>query len=456
MKYNIKDAQNEIKNMVKYYLSKDENGVYKVKSADQLPMLILGPAGVGKTRVVEQIAREADLGFVSYSLTHHTRVSLMGLPLVKEIALGQQQISETEYTLSEVIGAVYKQIEEGHPEGILFLDEANCCSEMIQPMLLSFLQTKVLGNSRLPDGWVIVLCGNPPKSIYNKNAKVWDAALMDRLRVIELQLDHGEFLQYAEDAKLHPAIMMYLTSNPMDAYICEQVENNRMELVTYRTWENLSDALTAYEKMEMSVTPLLINQYIKVDRVVKEFYEVYHICDGEYIDMIWDFLKGKREQGMEENLRTLPDASLMSIGKLYFGQLSYRAAELYQAHTALQFVQREAQKPKFSMSRMMIQNMPENLYIALEKIRKTGSGSEKEECLEFCREQMKLLNAEKRKLVSDVERMLVCMDQWDLPLIMKICLNDISKKNHWICVVRCGESETIHRFMKKYEMEVSA
>ena len=51
----------------------------------------------------------------------------------------------------------------GKREGILFLDEINCVSETLTPVMLQFLQYKVFGRHRVPDGWIVVTAGNPPE-----------------------------------------------------------------------------------------------------------------------------------------------------------------------------------------------------------------------------------------------------------------------------------------------------
>ena len=54
----IKQAKQEIKNSVLAYLSKDECGEYKLPMIHQRPILMMGPPGIGKTQIMEQIAEE--------------------------------------------------------------------------------------------------------------------------------------------------------------------------------------------------------------------------------------------------------------------------------------------------------------------------------------------------------------------------------------------------------------
>lgn len=140
---NIREAKEEIIHTVKAYTAKDEFGNYEIGVTHQRPVLLIGPPGIGKTAIMEQIARECGIGLVAYTITHHTRQSAIGLPIIEHRDFGGQEYAVTEYTMSEIIGSVYDQMERtGLKEGILFIDEINCVSETLAPTMLQFLQGK--------------------------------------------------------------------------------------------------------------------------------------------------------------------------------------------------------------------------------------------------------------------------------------------------------------------------
>lgn len=56
-----------------------------------------------------QIAKECKIGLVSYTITHHTRQSAVGLPYIKEEEFEGKTYSITEYTMSEIIASIYQK-----------------------------------------------------------------------------------------------------------------------------------------------------------------------------------------------------------------------------------------------------------------------------------------------------------------------------------------------------------
>ena len=101
---NIKQAKDYIKNSVQIYLKKDEFGDYRIPVVRQRPIFLLGAPGIGKTAIMEQVAQELGIALVSYSMTHHTRQSALGLPFISHKRYGDMEYDVSEYTMSEIIG----------------------------------------------------------------------------------------------------------------------------------------------------------------------------------------------------------------------------------------------------------------------------------------------------------------------------------------------------------------
>ena len=119
----IKRAKKEIKDSIEAYLAKDEYGDYMIPSIRQRPILLMGPPGIGKTQVMEQVAKECKVALVSYTITHHTRQSAVGLPFIEKKTYDGKEYSVTEYTMSEIIASVYEKIEDAEiwiPYGEVF------------------------------------------------------------------------------------------------------------------------------------------------------------------------------------------------------------------------------------------------------------------------------------------------------------------------------------------------
>ena len=108
----IKRAKQEIQDTIEAYLAKDEYGDYRIPSIRQRPVLLMGAPGIGKTQIMEQIAKECKIGLVAYTITHHTRQSAVGLPFIKEKVYEGNTYSITEYTMSEIIASVYEKMEQ--------------------------------------------------------------------------------------------------------------------------------------------------------------------------------------------------------------------------------------------------------------------------------------------------------------------------------------------------------
>ena len=326
---NIKRAKQEIKDAVQAYLMKDEYGEYQIPAIHQRPILLMGPPGIGKTQIMEQISRECEIGLVAYTITHHTRQSAIGLPFIQTKIYGGKEYSVTEYTMSEIIAAVYEKIEQsGMKEGILFIDEINCVSETLAPTMLQFLQCKMFGNQSVPEGWIIVAAGNPPE--YNKSVREFDVVTLDRIKRIDVEDDFDVWKEYAYQVGIHPAVLSYLELRKENFYRMENTVDGKM-FVTARGWEDLSRLIQVYEKLGKEVDREVVHQYLQHWKTAKDFanyLELYRKYQKEYgLERI---LAGYYEKDTLERLKFASFDERLSVVNLLVGKMAELFKEEYE------------------------------------------------------------------------------------------------------------------------------
>ena len=250
---NIKEAKQEIVNTVKAYLCKNAEGEYRIPAIRQRPVLLMGPPGIGKTQIMEQIAEECGIGLVSYTITHHTRQSAVGLPMIKTEEFEGKEYSVTEYTMSEIIAGVYKAVKE-----------------------------QGFGNQKVPEGWIIVAAGNPPE--FNRSVREFDMVTYDRLRVINIDADLEVWREYAREREIHNAILSYLDIRPQNFYRVE-ADVDGLKFITARGWEDMSSLMYVYEELGISINAGVVGEFLHNEDVAEDFgayYDLYNKYRDDY------------------------------------------------------------------------------------------------------------------------------------------------------------------------------
>lgn len=279
MAVTVAEAKRLVVECISSYLEMD-GGEYCIPQNKQRPIFLEGPAGIGKTELVKQIAEEMGLGCIQYNLTHLTRQAASGLPEIVNRRCGADEADHTmdykatEYTMSEIVDSVHMAISKGQKQGLLFVDEINCVSETLSAVMLQFLQNKSFGNHKIPEGWIIITAGNPQE--YNKSARSFDAVTNDRLRVIHIDPDVETWLEFAVLNGVHPIVREYVDNNRGNFYRFDK-KGKMIEIVTARGWEDLSNAIKANERLGYAVDEALVSQFIQNEIVARSFINYYLI-----------------------------------------------------------------------------------------------------------------------------------------------------------------------------------
>lgn len=320
---NIWQAKEQIEFAMRAYFSKDEYGRYRLPAERQRPMFLMGPPGVGKTAIMAQTASELNVALLSYSMTHHTRQSALGLPFIVQKTYGGKEYSVSEYTMSEIIASVYDLMERtGKREGILFLDEMNCVSETLLPVMLQFLQYKVFGRHRVPEGWIIVAAGNPPE--YNDSVRDFDMAIWDRVRRIDVEPDFSVWRKYAAETGMHPSVLAYLDGHREHLYSVRSTVEGK-QFVTMRGWSDLSDIMLLYDGQGLRIDEVLIGQFVQDEQIAKDFavyYDLFKKYRGDY--QIAKIMDGIADEKMIVRAKNAPFDERLAVIALLIEEASAR------------------------------------------------------------------------------------------------------------------------------------
>lgn len=112
---------------------------------------IVGPPGVGKTQIVEQVAKELGIGF-----------KVIHAPLMQPEDYGFPIVNKETNTVTFVVSTDKFPVEGSNcPEtGILLIDELAQCDHATQKILANLIQAREIHGKKLKKGWKLVSTGN--------------------------------------------------------------------------------------------------------------------------------------------------------------------------------------------------------------------------------------------------------------------------------------------------------
>ena len=195
----------------------------KVAYGARRPALLEGPTGVGKSQIVEQLAKELEIGFVVLDLSLLEPPDLVGLPKVEG--------GRTVYAPPRILP------KDG--AGILLLEELNRAERYIQQPALQLLSARRLHEYELPEGWAVFAAINPETADYHVHAL--DRALRTRFMNFRVHADRASWIAWAIAADVHPAVVTLAR------------EHDRIfEQIPPRSWTYVSDVLRAMKPAERS------------------------------------------------------------------------------------------------------------------------------------------------------------------------------------------------------------
>ncbi len=199
-------------------------------------LLLLSSPGIGKSTVVRQAADEQQMNCRSLLGTQVAPEDVSGIPRID----GQRSV----FCPPRVL------LPDGSEPFYLFLDELPACTPDIQKAFYSLLLERRVGEHPLPDGCVVVAAGN--RSEDRALVRSLSSALVNRVFIINIRIDHSEWLAWAKSQNIRSEILAFVTYMP--GSLMRQAPAEPQPFSTPRAWESLSRSLDLAEQ-NSAMTP---------------------------------------------------------------------------------------------------------------------------------------------------------------------------------------------------------
>lgn len=223
-----------------------------------MPTCFIGPPGVGKTALVEDVAREIKANLCVIPLSCYDASELKGIPRVVQLEDLRKTYPDRVKDNGSGFVTYYAHNFEfpatDNPDlWIFFFDEFNTVAPSTQVPIFQATQKRcITGSYRFPKQNRIVLAGNRPKD--SEAVQPIPSPIISRVNLHELKFDAREWLTWGAANGIHPAVLAFIQANPSRlCYFTEEIVQQVQPYPTPRTWEYASTILrNAYTDQQLA------------------------------------------------------------------------------------------------------------------------------------------------------------------------------------------------------------
>jgi MoxR-like ATPase len=198
-----------------------------------IPVLMLGKSGIGKTSVVEEFARNNGLHLEVIHGSHYTPMDIMG------VGVPDTSADTTRFLRPELFKRLHDAAEQGL-RTCLFIDELTHFSPTMLALAMQLVQERRVAGHTLPDDCWVVCAGNGREDagpIFNINH-----ILTNRMAVLDVQPPTFDgWAIWAMRSDVAPEIVAYLSKHPQRLW---DMQPGRLVNATPRQWEQAGRVLT--------------------------------------------------------------------------------------------------------------------------------------------------------------------------------------------------------------------
>jgi len=231
---NIKELEGVLTHMI------DNNKVIQAKGQVPVAINVVGPAGLGKTSVIQQVGLK--MGFKPQNIVKLSLATLedigdlIGFPLTEfkmakqvgtddknnpvHTALWVKEKAMDEYKAKGYFVVNESRMAYSAPDwiagktggGVLILDDYTRASQRFTQAVMEVIETQKYATWELPKGWTVILSSNPDDGTYNVTDQ--DPAQRSRYMNIHLKFDNELWAEWAEKNDIDSRCINFTLMNP--------------------------------------------------------------------------------------------------------------------------------------------------------------------------------------------------------------------------------------------------
>ena len=196
------------------------------------PLFLWGPPGIGKSELVEGIARELNGLMIDLRLGQMEPTDIRGIPFYNK------DISKMDW--APPVELPDAETAKQYPIVVLFLDELNSAAPSVQSAAYQLILNRRIGKYVLPDNVVMVAAGNreSDKGVTYR----MPTPLANRFIHQEMKVDFASWQEWAVNNRVHKDVVGYLSFAKQDLYDFDAKSASRA-FATPRSWSFVSQLL---------------------------------------------------------------------------------------------------------------------------------------------------------------------------------------------------------------------
>ena len=271
-------AIDKIKELIKSNIKNTFKCWEKGKNIEKQTFHIVGPAGVGKTQICQQLSEE-----LTQELGKPFGNILIKCPVLsRDDLLIPFPVTDNGNTKFKMLYSDFVPIDKDS-YGIFVIDELGRGDHNLQQLCWQIQNEYKIHLMDLPQGWFVVCLDNPDDQEYSMDTLV-DAAGLRRCLHIYSDVSVQAFLNYAIKKEYHPLIIEYIQIHPDYLYDFPAQKMGSV-YANPASWERVSNILWGYDYSEGGVMGNLLD----ID------YEISGLINVNQSRMFIEYIRDKKD-----------------------------------------------------------------------------------------------------------------------------------------------------------------